>query len=70
MESHYSSTKIFFSTYFFMRLKLVFCSIRMKAVQTIKPPLCFEVIPPSKVDSFLRQDNYNLPFLHSESLRD
>ena len=53
-----------------MRLKLVFCSVRMKAIQTIKAPLCFEVIPPSKVDSFLRQDNYNLPFLHSESLRD
>ena len=40
----------------------------MNTIQTIKTPLCFEVIPCNNADNVLLQDNAILLFLHSESL--
>ena len=35
---HYNNTKISIFTYFFMRFKFVFCSKRMKKIQTVRIP--------------------------------
>ena len=35
---HYNNTKISIFTYFFMRFKFVFCSKRMKTIQTVRIP--------------------------------
>ena len=35
-----------------MRFKFIFCSKRMKTIQAIKTPLCFEVIPCNNADNF------------------
>ena len=62
-------------TYFFMQLKFIICSEKMRRVQTKKKKkkkksVFFKIIPLSKADRFfLQQDNANLFFLHLESLR-
>ena len=54
--------KIFVFTYFFMRLKFIFCSERMKTIQTIRIPIIFEVIPFNSADIFV-YGNTSLLFL-------
>ena len=44
--------KTFIFTYFFMRLTFAFYSKRMKTIQAIKSPLCFEVIPCNNAHNF------------------
>ena len=35
-----------------MRFKFIFCSKRMKTIQTMKISLCFEVVPCDNADNF------------------
>ena len=35
-----------------MRFKFIFCSKRMKTIQTMKISLCFEVVPCDNADHF------------------
>ena len=53
-----------------MRLKLIFYSKRMKAVQTIKMTSSFEVIPCNNAITFLLQDYVILLFIYSKSLKE
>ena len=53
-----------------MRFNFIFCFKRKKTTQTIKKPLCFEVIPCNNANTFLLQDNVILLFLYLELLRE
>ena len=43
-----------------MRFKLIVCSKGIKTIQTIKSPLCFDVLPLNNTDSFFIARYYHL----------
>ena len=61
-----SRKSLFFCT-FYVIIKLIFCSKRMKIIQTKKSSSRFEIIACNSAENLLQKDSTSLPFLHLES---